>query len=483
LRATTDADGRFSLRGLAAGRHLVAVAREGFVVPGRLEFSGYPFRLSSGERLANAVLHMIPTGTISGRVFNPDGKPAPRVEVQLLQSLYLMGRPQWSEVNRGGTAKNVRVVTNERGEYRADGVDPGQYRIRFVPHEATIESVLSAASSPAPMLYPEVREVSQAQTVEVQSGREKLLEDVTLKNEKRAWIRVLVVNETGQPLDGFGDWSVAPPGWIGSEYALADKRIVNNFHDIQPDTPGLYDILASWPAPAGRLAGKLRVNYRGRALDLKLPIQRPAGKLTGRVRIQEQGSQRPLAGAEVAIGPDISYLGRSRPDGAFSLTDVYEGQYQLGYIRGIPADSFILSATQGSRNAFLDGVVINGGDESLEILASDGAGVLTGRVRDQSGRPLHNALVALVPDSPLKDRKDYYGAFKDARSDQNGDFEIRGITPGSYQAYAWRDAPAGGFRNDGFMRAYAGKGIPVKLEVGSRTAIELETLAGGAANH
>src|SRR5215510_4465556 len=140
VRTTTDTEGRFSLQGLNAGRHLVALVREGYVVPGRQEISGYPFRMTEGQRVKNAVFRMIPAGTIAGRIFGPDGTPANRVEVQLLQSLYVMGQPQWSVVNRGGTSRSTRLETNERGEFRAVGVDPGKYAIRFVPRELTVES-------------------------------------------------------------------------------------------------------------------------------------------------------------------------------------------------------------------------------------------------------------------------------------------------------------------------------------------------------
>jgi hypothetical protein len=471
LRATTDADGRFLLEGLNAGRHLVAVVREGYVVPGRLEISGYPFTLTAGQRIENAVFHMIPAGTISGRVFSPDGKPANRIEVQLLQNLYLMGRLQWSSVNRGGSARNARVFTNERGEFRALGVDPGEYVIRFVPE------FVPGSSSTASALYPGVRDISKAAPVRVQPGRESLLDDITLKSERRGWIRVLVMNESGESLESFGAWSIAPPGWIGSDYVLSDEQIVGNIHAFQPDVPGTYDIVAAWSTPGGQLAGKVRVHYNGRNVDVKLPVRKPTGKLTGRVVIQEQGSHRPLTGVEVAIGPDISYFGRSGPDGTLSVPNVYAGRYQLGYVRGLPEDAFVLSVRQGSRDVFQEGVAITGRDDAdLEIVVSGGAGILKGKVLDETGRAAHNALVVLVPDPPLKDRKDYYGAFKDIRTDQNGEFEIRGITPGSYHAYAWTDAPASAYRNDAFMKAYAGKGVRVQLDVNARASVELKAL-------
>jgi hypothetical protein len=226
-----------------------------------------------------------------------------------------------------------------------------------------------------------------------------------------------------------------------------------------------------------RLAGKVRVNYNGNRLERTLAIKKPSGKLTGRVVIQEQASQLPLSKVEVAIGPEISYFAVSGPDGALMMADVYEGLYQLGYIRGLPADTFVQSVTQGSRNAFFERVVIDSSDDSsLEVVVRAGAGVLTGKVIDAEGAGVHNALVALVPEKPLKDRKDYYGAYKDMRTDQNGGFEIRGITPGSYQAYAWRQIPATAFRNEEFMKPFSGKGIPIQIEINEKETIQLEAL-------
>jgi hypothetical protein len=478
LRTSTDADGHFKLEGLPAGRHLIAVVRSGYVVPGRQEISGYPYTVSEGQQIRDAVFQMIPAGTISGRVFSSDGKPANHVEVQLLQSLYVLGHPQWSIVNRGGSSRETRVETNERGEFRALGVDPGEYRIRFVPHETTIASVVPGGASTAPMLYPGVRDISAASAVMVNRGRETLLNDIHLKEERRTWIRVSVMNSSGQPLEGFGDWEAKPAGWIGSEYPLSDQRVVNNYHEIQPDTPGIYDIIASWPNPAGRLTGTARVEYRGADVEVRLPITKAEGRLTGHVVLQEiGGTTRPFAGAEVAIGPKISYFARSGPDGALLLPEVYPGNYQLGFVRGLLEGTFVLSVRQGGRDVFTQDLVVGKGESNLEIVLTKGAGVAEGKVTDAGGRSLHNALVALVPESPLKERKDYYGAYRDARTDQNGHFEIRGMTPGSYRAYAWADAPASAYRNDAFMKGFAGKGTAVKVDVGGRLKVELMGLS------
>ena len=474
VRAITDAKGSFSLP-VDAGRHVVAATRDGYVVPGRQESSGHPFVVTKGQRLKDVIIRMVRAGTITGRVFRQDGSPAPRVEVQLLQNLYLMGRPQWSAVNRGGSASETRVSTNERGEFRATGVDPGKYIVRFIPREITVESRLPGGVSAFPLLYPDTRELSKAAIVDVQPGQETLLDDVKLKQEQRRWIRVRVMNESGEPLEGFGTWSLKPPDWVGSEYPFAEDRITEQFHEFQPDSPGVYDILATWSSPAGRLAGFARVDYRKGDVEIRMPVRKGETKVTGRVTIEEGGSQRPVSGADIAFGPRIAYFSRSGPDGMFTFPEVYAGRYRFGYVRGVAPDMFVLSAKQGSRDVLQDEIVVEGKEVNLEIVVSAGGGVLQGRVIDDSGRPVHNGLVALVPDQPLRDRKDYYGAYRDTRTDQNGNFEIFGITPGEYKAYAWSDAPATAFRNAEFIKTFEGKGTPVRLEKNGKVSVELKS--------
>src|SRR5688572_66043 len=477
VRAITDPEGRFALSDLDAGRHVVAVTRDGYVVPNRQSSSGYPFQIKSGERLQNVVLSMIPAGSIAGRVFREDGTPAPRVEIQLLQNFYLLGHPQWSVVGLGGSSRETRISTNDRGEFSAAGVDPGQYVIRFIPRELTIDSRVPGGLSPTPVMYPGVRDVSKATRVEIQAGRETLLKDVRLKNERRAWIRVRVINESGRQLEGFGNWSLKPVNWIGSDYLLVEDRITDSFHEFQPDSAGNYDITATWSSPAGRVTGTARVAFRGADIEVRMPILKPQSKATGRVVLQEAGGEvKPVAGAEVAIGPRISYFARTGPDGAFVIPEVYSGRYQFGYVRGVLPDLFVASVRQGEMDLFKDEMTVEGAEVQLEIVLNPGAAVLEGSIADASGMAVHNALVALVPDPPLRERKDYYGAYRDTRTDQNGMFEIRGITPGTYRAFAWKDAPASAYRNAEFMSPFMRSGTAVTLGLNGKVRVELKAL-------
>ncbi len=478
IQTTTDADGHFVLQGLPAGRHFVALVRDGYVVPGRLDTSGYPFRLTEGQKLSQVVFHLQPAGTISGRVVGVDGSPMNRVEVQLLQNRYLLGRLQWSPVNRGGVARETLVETNAGGEFRLIGVDPGEYALRFVPHEPSVAGVLRGGKATTPMLYPGVREITRATVIQVKPGMETLLKDVKIPEETRGWIRLGLVNQTGEPLEGFGSWQVRPQGWIGSDYPFVEQRIVNNYHEIRPDIPGTYDITATWSTIKGPLVARIRMNYSGADVMSNVMLRKPESSLSGSVLLQRNDGSAPipLQGVEVAIGPEIPYFIRSGPMGMLTLPMLYAGRYKLGAVRNLPADTYVKAVLQGSRDVMTQDMDVKKGEVQLDVLVSTGAAVLQGTVRNAGGKPIHNAFVALIPEGVLKQRVDYYGAYQSTHTDQNGAFDIHGITPGTYTAYAWTDAPAAAFRNDTFMKAFAGKGTTIDLPVAGVVKLDLSAL-------
>src|SRR5687768_1435178 len=66
--------------------------------------------------------------SIAGRVLAPDGRPVPRVFVSVLQPGAIGDRP-FRPVN-----VRLGAMTNERGEYRLDGLYPGEFFVIALPH-------------------------------------------------------------------------------------------------------------------------------------------------------------------------------------------------------------------------------------------------------------------------------------------------------------------------------------------------------------
>src|SRR5262245_45524823 len=71
--ATTTTGGQFAFQNLEPGQYRLAATRSAYV---RMEYGarspnrpGLPITLSPGQRLTDVILHLMPAGTITGRVF------------------------------------------------------------------------------------------------------------------------------------------------------------------------------------------------------------------------------------------------------------------------------------------------------------------------------------------------------------------------------------------------------------------------------
>ena len=78
-----------------------------------------PVTVTAGQDLRDVVVKLMPAGIITGRVLDEEGDPVEAVSIQLLRPQYMNGKRQMTP-QRGG-------VTNDLGEYRLSGIDPGRY--------------------------------------------------------------------------------------------------------------------------------------------------------------------------------------------------------------------------------------------------------------------------------------------------------------------------------------------------------------------
>src|SRR5215471_11331392 len=99
---TTDEDGRFVFQGVRPGRFRLTVTRPGYV--------RRPLTVTVASASQSPYeLRMVPTGAISGRIYDNAGQPMGNVEVQALKTSYPEGRRVLSFVQS--------VQTNDLGEY------------------------------------------------------------------------------------------------------------------------------------------------------------------------------------------------------------------------------------------------------------------------------------------------------------------------------------------------------------------------------
>ena len=121
----TDAEGRYELTQLPAGRYHLKAKRGGYVEVAygqRRPFErGRPLELGDKAVLQNIDFALPPGAVVTGRVVDEIGEPVAHVGVALARRRYIDGARRL--VAESGSS------TDDRGEFRIFGVPPGDYVI------------------------------------------------------------------------------------------------------------------------------------------------------------------------------------------------------------------------------------------------------------------------------------------------------------------------------------------------------------------
>ena len=124
----TDENGRYVLTDLLEGRYTVSVSKPGYITLSygqrRPRQPATPVQLLAGQRLRDVNLALPAGSVITGHVVDEDGAPLPLATVRLLRYVYQQGRRQLVPV---GTDR-----TDDRGQYRVFGLNPGDYFVSAV---------------------------------------------------------------------------------------------------------------------------------------------------------------------------------------------------------------------------------------------------------------------------------------------------------------------------------------------------------------
>ncbi len=430
------------------------------------------------------------SGSISGRLNDPEGRPVQNAELQLLTLRYDTAGKRFL-----GPPPNLPPVRVSAGNYSFLNVPPGEYYIR-----ATV--ALPAQQRGAPTLvnhnvrtyYPGTKNSDEAVPIVMPKSSTAipninfLFKDVsqfkitgrilfpTQGTVKEPLYTYLIPKETlysrlvdpPQPLLDFDPSSSAfelrnvPPGhydlYVGSvtDYVptpsglpnfpgfsarvsleVRDRDLVDLVAELKPgvDLPGMFNLDKGTLAANGKFAGFLPVFF------------------------PQDGKPWPLAPAASAISATFT-----QADGSFNLIHAPAGEYRLG--AATSPDLYLADAWLGPRNVMGQPFEIDSRSEGPLVLElrSDGA-KFEGTVTDVTTNVPANAVVVLVP--PAEFRNDP-GVSKTARTDKDGRFSISGIRPGMYTVYAFPKIDNNAWLNDDFMSPYRALGLQINFGRGSQ---------------
>jgi hypothetical protein len=249
--------------------------------------------------------------------------------------------------------------------------------------------------------------------------------------------------------------------------------------------PGSYTISAMVEnSPVPMMARQALQMVSSSVDDLRLAPQ-PGGWIHGRLRVESKNGGRfdpsqiflQLRSADgddealnaVSIGDGFSHMAHVRADGSFEWKSVPPGNYHV-QLAEEGGDLFLKSTLAGGREVSEAGISVNGGEVSLDLVASNDGGVVEGTVTDQKGEPVANAVVVAVPEMRLRARVELY---RKTVSDQSGRFTVRGIESGDYTLFSWESVEGEAYLNPEFLKNYEGQGSSLRVNEGDRKTVRV----------
>lgn len=181
-RARTDADGRYRLSGLSAGRYNVMALAPGLILPdtGFPTFGGKVLTFDANETIENIDFTLERGGVITGRVVDGNGQPVIGESVVVTARLDENGKAL-EEKERFNFMRQMDAQTDDKGAYRLYGLQPGRYKVSAGRGgEKDMMSVGFGNRIYTKTYYPDVTDIARAEIVEVSVGSEATAIDITL---------------------------------------------------------------------------------------------------------------------------------------------------------------------------------------------------------------------------------------------------------------------------------------------------------------
>ena len=197
----TDRQGRYAIEGLRAGSFIVEARKYGY---GSIQYgqrlpsdAEAPIALREGQRRTGADLVLPGLGIISGTIVDESGEPVEGVQVWAFQL-----RRGEARVTAQMAPNVLPRATDDRGQYRMIGVEPGSYLIAAMGREHVSDGDAQRARGYSPRYYPGVSDASVAQRVRLAAGGSAHGVDIALTTTRTAVVSGSIVNSAGQPFPG-----------------------------------------------------------------------------------------------------------------------------------------------------------------------------------------------------------------------------------------------------------------------------------------
>jgi len=487
----TDAEGRFEIKELPAGRYTITATKGGFVMgqfgQRRPADPGTPIDLADGQTAEKVNFILARGSVISGRIVDDGGEPVSGTQVAAMRYGFMAGgRRLMNASAEGGTDR-----TDDQGAFRLYGLPPGDYYISANNRQMmmmTPNMNSTETDAFAPTYYPGTPTISEATKVTVRAGQEAQA-SFALIVARMAKVRGRAINSSGQPVTN--GMLMLTPGdgamtmvMMSTSNAMIAADGTFQFANVPPGRYNLQLRPNGMPTASSEMAS-MPVTVGNEDIDNVLIVTAPGAIARGVIMTDDASAPafRPDQ-SMVSAGPaepGVVMFNPSQPrindDYTFELTGLSDRRLIRGSAGGGPNAGWYLKAVLYDGTDITDtGMEFAPGRtyEGLQVIFTRKTTDLSGALTDDRGRPIVDATVVVFPAD--QNKWTYSSRYvRTARPDTNGKYNFKSLPPGDdYLIIAVQNLESGQGSDPDFLTRAKEEGKSFSLNEGETKALDIK---------
>lgn len=463
--AISDGSGAFEFPDLPAGRFALSASKGGYVTAGPGQSPGEASRriaTTGGGTVDLPPIRLPRGGVITGRILDEYGDTVPEITVQAFRAEYISG------VRRLSSARSAQ--TNDIGQFRIYGLQPGTYYVAASARGADGRPItiaepgteaVAGSGGLAPTFFPGTVVVNDAQRIEVSAASEIPGVDFSLLPVRLARITGTIVDSRSRPVSGYVVMlnQARPEAWQLGQLKVAEADDSGRF-TLADVPPGEYRLDVRSKASIEAIAqtgGSVGQSQADDAPEFaSVPLNVSGGDMAGlTIRLTTGFEIRGrLAAGGSSLGPDelkairVSALegipgmsatllaagGSVHEDATFRVRGLIGRRFVR--VSGLPQGWVLESVRAGGFDVTDAGIDIQQDVHDVQITITNQPATIAGIVTDSSGQPVAGAAVGIFPEDRDRRAAPLNRFVVSRRTGPDGRFEIKGLPPAAYYAFA-----------------------------------------------
>jgi carboxypeptidase family protein len=487
---STDAEGRYEIKDLPAGRYTISASKGGYVTgqygQRRPTEPGTPIEIADGMAADKLNFALARGGVIAGHILDDNGDPIAGVQVAAMRYGFMAGSRRL--IGAGSEGGNDR--TDDQGGFRLYGLPPGDYYV-----SATYRGMMmmgpeinnTQADGFAPTYFPGTPNVAEAQRVSPKAGQEIAGINFSLLVARLARVSGRAVNSRGQPASR-NMVMLMPADPVGGMVFMGGNNMAgpDGTFQIPNVAPGRYVLNVrpmGAPTPADEFAA-LPLTVGSDDID-NVMVSTAVGATARGIVVTDTGeppSFRPEQVQVMASSPEPMMMTagsggptRVNEDFTFEMASLFDRRLIRGSVMG--ATGWYLKEIRFDGDDITDdGYEFAPGRnlEGLQVVFTQQTTDLSGLVTDSGGKPVLDASVVIFPAN--RDKWKFQSRYvRTARPDTQGRYNLKSLPPGEdYLVIAVQNLEQGQGGDPEFLGRAKEEAKPFTLNEGETKAVDVK---------